>query len=396
MTRMLRTLAVLSAAVGLSASASAQDTIVLGVSAPLSGAAASWGIGVDWASQQAAKHINDAGGIKVGGKAYKVEVRSVDNKYTAGDGMKTAETLISRDKVKIFTQSVGTAPVKAIQALTERENILLFTSAWGRSVKGPSFPLTFTIINTPDEVLAPIYATVKQRHPEVKTVLMLNPNDASGQDTAKDATKFWTEAGIKVLDSLYFERSTTEFQPIATKIATQKPDIVDLGGTPPANAGTVLKELEVQGWKGVKVIGAGTGSDVLVRTGGAAANGTYMGLAADFDGPTATEVQRKLNAGAKEALKESLNVIHMGGYDGVMSAKAGIEAANSLDPKKIAEALPKAVFDISYGKAAFGSKDVYGTPQQLLIPIVVTQIQDGKTVEVVRILPDELKKRLGQ
>jgi branched-chain amino acid transport system substrate-binding protein len=393
---MLRTLAVLSAAVGLSASASAQDTIVLGVSAPLSGAAASWGIGVDWASQQAAKQINDAGGIKVGGKAYKVEVRSVDNKYTAGDGMKTAETLISRDKVKIFTQSVGTAPVKAIQALTERENILLFTSAWGRSVKGPSFPLTFTIINTPDEVLAPIYATVKQRHPDVKTVLMLNPNDASGQDTAKDATKFWTEAGIKVLDSLYFERSTTEFQPIATKIATQKPDIVDLGGTPPANAGTVLKELEVQGWKGVKVIGAGTGSDVLVRTGGAAANGTYMGLAADFDGPTATEVQRKLNAGAKEALKESLNVIHMGGYDGVMSAKAGIEAANSLDPKKIAEALPKAVFDISYGKAAFGSKDVYGTPQQLLIPIVVTQIQDGKTVEVVRILPDELKKRLGQ
>jgi branched-chain amino acid transport system substrate-binding protein len=393
---MLRTLALLSAAIGLPVPASAQDTIVLGVSAPLSGAAASWGIGTDWASQQAAKQINDAGGIKVGGKAYKVEVRSVDNKYTAGDGMKTAETLISRDKVKIFTQSVGTAPVKAIQALTERENILLFTSAWGRSVKGPNFPLTFTVINTPDEVLAPIYATVKQRHPDVKTVLMLNPNDASGQDTAKDATKFWTEAGIKVLDSLYFERSTTEFQPIATKIATQKPDIVDLGGTPPANAGTVLKELDVQGWKGVKVIGAGTGSDVLVRTGGAAANGTYMGLAADFDGPTATEVQRKLNAGAKEALKESLNVIHMGGYDGVMAAKAGIEAANSLDPQKIAEALPKVVFDISYGKAAFGSKDVYGTPQQLLIPIVVTQIQDGKTVEVVRILPDELKKRLGQ
>jgi branched-chain amino acid transport system substrate-binding protein len=86
----------------------------------------------------------------------------------------------------------------------------------------------------------------------------------------------------------------------------------------------------------------------------------------------------------------------MGGYDGVMAAKAGIEAANSLEPQKIAEALHKAVFDISYGKAAFGSKAIYGTPQQLLIPIVVTQIQDGKTVEVVRILPDELKKRLGQ
>jgi branched-chain amino acid transport system substrate-binding protein len=388
--------AVILAAAMATTTAQAQDTIIFGTSVPLSGAAASWGIGTDWAAQQAAKHINESGGIKVGDKKYKVEVRSVDNKYTAGDAMKTVETLIGRDGVRFITQSVGTAPAKAIQALTEREGILMFTSAWGRSVKGPNFPMTFTIINTPDEVLAPIYATVKEKHPQAKTVLLLNPNDASGQDTAKDAKKYWEAAGIKVIDSLFFERSTTEFQPLATKIGSQKPDILDLGGTPPANAGTVLKELEVQGWSGVKVIGAGTGSDVLVRTGGAAANGTYMGLAADFDGPTATEVQRKLNAEAKTVLKESLNVIHMGGYDGVMSAKAGIEAAGSLDPKKVAEVLPKIIFDISYGKSAFGSKAVYGSPQQLLIPIVVTQIQDGKTVEIVRILPDELKQRLAK
>jgi branched-chain amino acid transport system substrate-binding protein len=396
MRRVIRLLSLAAVAATIAGPAHSQDTITVGVSAPLSGAAASWGIGTDWASQQAAKAINEAGGIKVGGKSYKVEVRAVDNKYTAGDGMKTAETLISRDKVKIFTQVVGTAPVKAIQTITERENILLLQSAWGRSVKGPNFPLTFTIINTPDEVLGPIYSTVKQRHPDAKTVLLLNPNDASGQDTAKDSSKYWGATGIKVIDSLFFERATTEFQPIATKIRAQKPDIVDLGGTPPATAGSVLKELEVQGWQGVKVIGAGTGSDVLVRTGGAAANGTYMGLAADFDGPTATEVQRKLNAAAKDVLKESLNVIHMGGYDGVMAAKAGIEAAGSLDPLKIAEKLPTIIFETSYGKAAFGSKDIYGTPQQLLIPIVVSQVQDGKTVEVTRIIPEELKKRLGQ
>lgn len=119
------------------AAAQAKDTIVFGVSVPLSGAAASWGIGTDWAAQQAAKHINEAGGIKVGDKTYTVEVRSVDNKYTAGDAMKTVETLIGRDHVRIITQSVGTAPAKAIQALTERDGILMFTSAWGRSVKGP-------------------------------------------------------------------------------------------------------------------------------------------------------------------------------------------------------------------------------------------------------------------
>ena len=141
----------------------------------------------------------------------------------------------------------------------------------------------------------------------------------------------WKEA----LDR-YFERCLAFFFPQAHA------DIVDFGGSAPTDAGSVLKELAVQEWQGVKVYSAGTGSDSLVKVGGKAVEDTYMGQAANFSGPTATPLQSKLDAEARAALNEPLNILQMGCWDGVMVIKAGIERANSIDPKLVAKALPEA------------------------------------------------------
>ncbi|MEZ5739714.1 MAG: ABC transporter substrate-binding protein [Burkholderiaceae bacterium] len=371
----------------------AQETIKLGMSAPTTGAAASWGLGFEWAAKRAAERINKDGGIKIQGKAYNVEVVAYDNKYNATEGTKVAQTLLNRDKVSFIIGSLGTAPVKALQSLSERQGVLLFTTAWGMSVKGPKFPLTFTQINTPAEVLPQLYGYIKHENPGVKTVALLYPNDATGTDTEKFATKAWADEGIEVVAKDSYERGTTEFQPIATRLASIKPDIIDFTATPPADAGAILKELAVLGWKGVKSVSAGTSASQLLKTAGAASEGVYMGLAADYDGPAATPIQRELNAAAKKELGESLNVITIGSWDAIMAWKAAAEKADSLDPKTIAKTLPTIVFESSYGKTAFGGQDVYGSPQQILIPTIVTQVQDGKVVEVKRVLPKELAQR---
>ena len=94
-------------------------------------------------------------------------------------------------------------------------------------------------------------------------------------------------------------------------------------------------------------------------------------------------------------LKEPLNPLQVSAYDSVLALKAGMEAANSLDPKVIAATLPKIIFETSYGKTAFGSQALYGSPQQMLVPIMITQVQDGKMVELTRIIPEELQARLA-
>ena len=383
--------AVLAAAPG----ALAQETIKLGLSAPMSGAAAIWGLGMEWLCKQAAQTINDGGGVKVGGKSYKFEIVALDNNYNAAEGTKVAQTLLNRDDIRYIVGSVGTAPVMALQSLSERKGALLFTTAWGASIKGPKFPLTFTQINTPAEVIPPLYGYVKQQHPNIKSVAILNPNDATGKETEVVARKVWESLGVKIVSSDWYERGTTEFQPIAAKMAGQKPDAIDLGTAPPADSGVVFREIKVLGWNGVKIVAAGTSAEAMVKVGADAVEGVYMGLSADYDGAQATEVQRKLNKGLRTAVGESMNVIQIGGYDAVMALKAGMEAANSLDPKAIAAVLPKIVFESSYGKTAFGGAGTYGSAQHMLTPVIVTQVQKGKVIEVKRVVPDELGKRLA-
>ncbi len=386
--------ATLAGATSMAPSA-AQQVIKLGLSVPMSGAAAVWGQGQEWAAQQAAEKVNAEGGVTVGGKKYTFEIVAYDNKYNAADGTKVAQNLINRDKVKYVVGSIGTAPIQALQSLSERSGVIVFTSSWGKSIKGPQFPLTFTQSNTPFEILGPLYKYVLSKNPNAKTVAMINPNDASGKESEAVSQKDWASLGVKVLSSSWYERGTTQFQPIAAKLTEQKPDIIDIGVAPPGDAGIILKELGVLGWNGVKVLPVGTSATQLVQIGGASANGTYMGYAGDYASPLSSPTQQALNLGMLKKLKEPLNPLQVSAYDSVLALKAGMEAANSLDPKVIAATLPKIIFETSYGKTAFGSQALYGSPQQMLVPIMITQVQDGKMVELARVIPDELKARLA-
>lgn len=377
------------------ASSMAQETLILGVSAPMSGAAANWGIGQEWAAKQAAKEINDAGGVKVNGKTYLFEVKGYDNKYNAAEGTKVAQQLINRDGSKYVVGAIGTAPTLALQSLAERNNVLLLQSGWGKSIKGPKHPLTFTQANTPFEILEPLYGYIKEQNPNIKTVAILNPNDATGKETLPVAEKVWADLGVKVVDVSWYERGTSQFQPIAAKLAALKPDVIDIGVTPPGDAGVILKELDVLGWKGVKTQPAGTNAKQVVKIAGDASNGLYLGFSGDYGGDKATPKQRELNQGMIAAIGESINPLQIAGYDMVYALKAGMEASNSLDPKVIAKTLPTIIFDSSYGKTAFGGEQMYGIPQQALIPVMVTQIQNGEVKELLRIPPAELQKRLA-
>jgi len=361
------------------------EVIKVGITAPMSGAAANWGITQEWVAKQAANEINEKGGVTVDGKKYIFEVVAYDNKYNSTGGAQVAQTLINKDKVKFIVGSVGSAPTQALQTLSEKAKILHFTSAWSPAIKGNDFPYTYTTLNTPNEVIDPLVTYILEQNKGLKSVAVINPNDASGLDTAKVALKVWKEKGLNIVVEDYYERGTTEFSQIVTKILAEKPDIIDLGGSPPGDAGLILKSLEEQGWDGVKLIGAGTSGDQLVEAAGEAAEGVYLGLAPDFTGDTATERQKDLAKRAKEEINETLNSISMQPYEAMMALKAAIDESGTLDSDKLKEALAKVEVDSSFGVTKFGGEDLYGFPQQLLLPVTVTQIIDGASVEVNRI-----------
>ena len=383
-------IAALGVALGLVGSAAgAQETIKLGLSVPMSGGGAVWGLGSIFMCERAAMEINEAGGVTVGGETFNFECIAYDNKYNAADGTKVAQTLLNREGIKFIGGSLGTAPVQAMQSMTERSGVLLFTTAWGYTVKGPKFPLTFTQMNTPFEILPNLIPFISGEHPDAKTIAMLNPNDASGQDTEAVAKKVWEETGIEILSSDFYERGTTEFQPIAARLAALNPDIIDLGGSPPADAGAVFRELAALGWDGVKVVEVGTGADGIKATGGDAVEGVYMGAAVSFAGDGVTDHQTEVNEEARKEIGESLNAIQIGFYDSVYALKAAMEAADSVEPKEVAAEMPGVTFRSFYGiDVGFYGEETYGSVQQMRLPVIITQIQDGELVERGRVVPE--------
>lgn len=378
---------------GLAAGAVADNdtkTIKVGLSVPLSGAAALWGQGADWMCKRASEEIRDSGGVVVDGQIYNFECISYDNKYNAAEGANVARALLQREGVDFIGGSLGTAPVRALQSLSERMGVLVFTTAWGNEIKGPDYPLTFTQMNTPLEILEPLISYVADAHPEAKSVAILNPNDSTGEQTEAVSNTTWQQAGLDVLSSDLYERGTTEFQPLALRIARQNPDIVDLGATPPADAGAIFKELEVIGWDGVKIVEVGTGADGLRAIGGDSVEGVYMGAAVAFEGENVTEHQKSVNSVARDDLGESLNTVQIGFYDSMFALKAAMEKAQSIEPRKVADAMPFITFQSFYGsEVTFGGVETYGSPQQMLLPVIVTRIENGTLVELARVNPIE-------
>jgi len=242
----------------------------------------------------------------------------------------------------------------------------------------------------PGEHIGPVRMRKVDNPAVARAEALRQSNEAAARDPEQ------VLAALTRNNATFTERGTTEFQPIVTKIAQSKPDIVDLGGAPPADIGLVFKELAAQGWRGIKVASAGTGADAMVKTGGSAVEGVYMPIAADFSGPTASPVQRRLDQEARKRLGEPLSPPQIAVWDTMMALKAGIEKADSIDPRAIAKVLPELVFESSYGPTVFGGSEVYGSPQQMLVPIIVTEIKDGAVSELKRVSPAELKKRLGK
>src|SRR2546426_11225407 len=78
----------------------ADNVIKFGISTPLSGPAAAWGIPHKQAMELVFDEVNAKGGLEVGGKKYKLEVVAYDHKYVIAEGVATVNRLIAKDDVK--------------------------------------------------------------------------------------------------------------------------------------------------------------------------------------------------------------------------------------------------------------------------------------------------------
>ena len=103
--------------------AGAADVIKFGVSTPLSGPAAPWGIPHKNATELIFEEINSAGGLEVGGKKYTLEVVAYDQDDVIAEGVATVNRLIAKDGVK-YISVLGGSVVKAAEETVNEGRVL--------------------------------------------------------------------------------------------------------------------------------------------------------------------------------------------------------------------------------------------------------------------------------
>ena len=74
----------------------AADVIKFGISTPLSGPAAPWGIPHKNATELIFDEANTQGGLEVNGKKYTIKAVAYDHKYVIAEGVATVNRLIAK------------------------------------------------------------------------------------------------------------------------------------------------------------------------------------------------------------------------------------------------------------------------------------------------------------
>jgi len=380
-------------ALGLAApAAAAEKTLEIGVLGPLSGGAASYGVELVRAAEIRTDEINKAGGLKVGGDVYRIKLVTYDHKASAADAATAANKLIFQDKVKYIIGNAVGATCNAVQTVSEPQKVLFAFVCWGTNNLGPDKPYSFRSMLSQWEVAEPFYRWVKDKHPAIKKIAIISPNDTSGLDTNTAVVKAVKSLGLELVAEETYERGTKDFYPILNKILAKKPDLLDVAASPPGEAGLILKQAHELGFKGAKGWTAGTNPASLVSISGPeAAEHLWSPLNINVKSDFVDAKVRKFGDEYEKRYKEVPGAIAVANYAAFDVITKAMQEAGSVDTDKVLAALTSRPYDTVWGRLAIGAKETYGIDRQFLYPMVISEIRSGKSVDIEQVLPAALK-----
>ena len=373
----------------------AQDKqLSIGLLGPLSGGAASYGVELMRGAEMKVDEINRAGGLKVGGDTYRIKLVSYDHKAQAADTATATNKLVFQDKVKYIIGNAVGATCNAAQTITEPNKVMFAFVCWGTANLAPEKPYSFRSMLSQWELAEPFYRWVKEKHPKVKRVAVISPNDTSGKDTNTAVVKAVKNLGFELTADEYYERGTKDFYPALTKILAAKPDMIDVAAAPPGEAGLILKQAMELGFKGAKGWTAGINPFTIISVAGPeASEGVWSPATINVKGDHVSPAVKKFGETYEKKYGEVPGAIAVANYAAFDVFTQAMQKAGSTDTDKVLAVLTKERFDTAWGPLAIGGKETYGIDRQFLYPLVISEVRGGKVVDVAQMLPAALQKK---
>ncbi|MEQ8814490.1 MAG: amino acid ABC transporter substrate-binding protein [Thalassobaculum sp.] len=376
------------AALGLAATAEAKvegDTIILGAAISLTGKYATNGIHAQNGYEFAVKKINDAGGVKVGGKSYKLKVQYYDDESTPARGAQLAERLINQDGVKFMLGPYSSGLTKAIAPVTEKYKIpMVEAEGASRSLFTQGYKYLFAVLSTSEQYLASsieLAAEVAKgqgKDPSDVKIAMAFENDPFSLDVRAGVVDDAKKYGMQIVVDDKLPRDLSDMTSTLTKVKALNPDLLVVSGHSKgaATAGRQIQELQIQtpmiamthceAADVVGKFGAGATEGLLCPTQWAETlsySDPLMGTAAEYD------------VAFKKAYPEYQTVPYQTAQAtaAVMVWADAFERAGQFDTEALRDALAATDMKTFYGGIKFSEAG-----NNVAKPMVLRQIQDGE------------------
>jgi len=360
------------------------DTIILGSAISLTGKYSTNGIHAKNGYELAVKRINEMGGVKVGGKAYKLKVVYYDDESTPARGAQLAERLIKQDGVKYMLGPYSSGLTKAVAPVTEKYKVpMVEAEGASRSLFSQGYRYLFAVLSTSEQYLASSVALAAEiaekngKKPSDVKVAMAFENDPFSLDVRAGVLEDAKKYGMKIVVDDKLPRDLSDMSATLTKVRALKPDLLVVSGHSKgaATAARQIKEMQID----VPLIAiTHCESAKVVEKFGDSTNGflcptqwaetltykdEYFGTAGDYD---------KL---FKETFEGYKNVPYQSAQASaaVLVWKDAFERANSFDTDKLRDAIAVTEMDTFYGGIKFS--DVGNNTAK---PMVLRQIQNGQ------------------
>ena len=215
----------------------AEDVIVLGAAVSLTGKYALNGTNTKNGYELAVREINDKGGVKIGGKSYKLAVRYYDDESTPARGTELAERLIKQDGVKFMLGPYSSGLTKAILPVVEKYQVpMIEGNGAARELFTKGYRYIFAVLSTSDQYLTPAIDLAAEHAGELGKskdklkVALAMENDPFAQDVRAGVLEDVRRHGMMVVIDDQLPPELNDMSVTLTKVKALKPDVLVISG----------------------------------------------------------------------------------------------------------------------------------------------------------------------
>jgi branched-chain amino acid transport system substrate-binding protein len=364
------------------ASAAGKDSVTIGAALSLTGSLSREGALTREGYDQCAEVVNAKGGVPVGNRKVKLEMKYQDDQSTPDVASRLVEQMNSAG-IKLLLGPYGSASTEAAAAVVEKNGQVMADSAGADDkIFAKGYRTTFAVLSPASRYLGAIVrAVIELAQPKPARVAIVSADDGFSKTAAEGGRDEARRQGLDVVGVEYVPNGTTDVSGALTKLRPLQPDLV-LGSVHLQEGVAIVKQSQELG---VNPSG-GFGETVapatpdFVRTLGKAAEyvlgsaqwtpdisgrDEWFGTASDYAAAFRTRFGREAVYHNAEASAACLALV------------LAMDRADSLDPKEVRDALAGLDTDTFFGPIKFDE-----TGKNTAKPVYVIQIQDGKVVTV--------------